>query len=197
MEMRFESGGAFLAGLALCGCAVVGPLYDRQMADARHQACYDFTRAQDWTFAEGQAPQCFAIAEEREVDGRLVRSAWTGGPVTPGRTLLAVYNGAERRCSGERGPIDPNTPPDRPTMFTHLTVTGSSDGAGAMRLETWDRIGRPNMGEGHRDVAWQAGFAGRTFALADIGSVLVNPGGARIRVTEGALAPTQLCFKSY
>ncbi|WP_166038794.1 hypothetical protein [Sphingosinicella sp. YJ22] len=167
--MRYEAGGAFVVGLMVSACAVVGPLANPRMTDAPHAACV----------AIGQpapaADQCFTLAEQLP-DG--TRRAWQGGALGPGQVLLAVHGGGEA-CAG---------------TFTHLTVTADSPGAGRAELATWDAHVRP----GHaREIHWREGFAGRTFALADIGSALMNPAGARITVREGTLEPSQLCFKSY
>lgn len=160
----------FGLGLALSGCAVVGPLADRDMSGATAQACATVA-------APGQdaAPQCFALAEQGE-DGR--RAEWTGGTLRPGRTLVAVH----RPVAGCQG------------TFTHLIVTGSSDAAGRAELATWDVHARA----GHqRELRWDAPFHNRSYGLADIGSTLMNPAGARIGVREGSLDVQSLCFKSY
>lgn len=169
--MRYEAGGAFVVGLMVSACAVVGPLADRRMTDAPNAACVAIAQPAP-AAAEGQ---CFTLAEQLP-DGS--RRAWSGGALGPGQVLLAIHGGGEA-CAG---------------TFTHLTVTGDSPGAGRAELAAWDAHARP----GHaREVRWREGFAGRTFALADIGSALMNPAGARITVREGSLAPSQLCFKSY
>lgn len=183
--MRFDTGGAFIVGLMLSACAVVGPLTDRTMTDAPHQACAQVNGivpsggGPAGTIGEVSAPpvvpaQCFALAEEAAG----VRREWSGGALEPGRTLIAVHR-AGPGCGG---------------TFSHLTVSGASAEAGRMELATWDLHARP----GHqRVVEWREGFGDRSFALADIGSVLMNPAGARITVQEGAFDPRTICFRSY
>jgi hypothetical protein len=167
--MRYEAGGAFVVGLMLSACAVVGPLANPRMTDAPTAACIAIADP------AAAANQCFTLAEQRP-DGS--RRAWTGGTLGPGQVLLAIHGGGAA-CAG---------------TFTHLTVTGDSPGAGRAELATWDLPARP----GHaREDRWDRPFAGRTFALADIGSTLMNPAGARITVREGAFEPRQVCFKSY
>lgn len=167
--MRYEAGGAFVAGLMLSACAVVGPLADPRMTDSPAAACVAIPGP------AAAANQCFTLAEQLP-DG--TRRAWAGGTLGPGQVLLAVHRGGGA-CAG---------------TFTHLTVTASSTGAGRAELAAWDLHARP----GHaREVRWDRPFADRTFALADIGSALMNPAGARITVRDGSLEPKQICFKSY
>ncbi len=164
-----RAGGATLVAMLASGCAIVGPLYDRQMHDAPRSACI--------ALDEAPAPtQCFALIEEW-ANG--TRREWSGGTLQPGRTLLAIHQAGRAGCGGR---------------FSHLTVTGSSDRVGQAELATWDGIGRP----GHsRRVRWNAPFVGRTYALASIDSVMMAPGGARIRVLDGSFDPASLCLKSY
>ena len=167
--MRYEAGGAFVVGLMLSACAVVGPLANPRMTDAPTAACVAIAEPAP------AAGQCFTLAEQLP-DGS--RRAWTGGTLGPGQVLLAIHGGGAA-CAG---------------TFTHLTVTADSPGAGRAELATWDLHARP----GHaREIRWTRPFQDRTFALADIGSTLMNPAGARITVREGSLQPSQLCFKSY
>lgn len=170
--MRIDrTGSAVLMGLAAGGCSLVAPLYDRQMADAPHAAC----AAVNVPAAQG-ARQCFTLFEE---DAGGARRAWSGGALEPGRTLIAVHRPGEEGCAARH---------------THLTVTGSSPGAGRIELAAWDGMGRP----GHaRTPRWRAPFARRTYALASIDSATMMPAGARIRVLEGSFDPAALCFKGY
>lgn len=194
--MRFgETGGAFLLGLLVSACAVVAPLYDRHMGDAPVAACGaingpaplgepDAGQREQTGARLAAMKQCFTIMEE--APGARPK-AWQGGPLRQGQTLIAIYR-REPGCFGRPG--------DRtgPRIFSHATLTGSSDGAGEAELSTWDSLGRP----GHaRTLRWNRPFAGRTFALAGIGSTVMNPDGVRIRVTRGSLDPAHLCFKSY
>ena len=166
--MRFEAGGAFIVGLMVSACAVVGPLSNPRMTDAPNAACASVA-------APAADRQCFVLAEQLP-DGS--RRAWSGGALQAGQVLLAVHRGGEG-CTG---------------TFTHLTVVANSPAAGRAELASWDLHGRP----GHsRVVRWDQGFANRTFALADIGSTLMNPAGARITVQQGTFDPRQICFKSY
>lgn len=167
--MRYEAGGAFVVGLMLSACAVVGPLANPRMTDAPHAACVRIPPPISFD------DQCFALAEQLP-DGS--RRAWTGGVLGPGQVLLAIHRGGAA-CAG---------------TFTHLTVFGDSTTAGRAELATWDLHARP----GHaREVRWDRPFLGRTFALADIGSTMMNPAGARITVREGNLDPRRICFNSY
>jgi hypothetical protein len=167
--MRYEAGGAFVVGLMVSACAVVGPLANPRMTDAPTAACVAIAQPAPAT------GQCFTLAEQLP-DG--TRRPWQGGALAAGQVLLAVHGGGEA-CAG---------------TFTHLTVTGNAPGAGRAELATWEVHARP----GHaREVRWREGFADRTFALADIGSTLMNPAGARITVREGSFEPRQICFKSY
>lgn len=178
---------ACLAALALSGCTIVRPLIDREMADAPHAACAAVNgehpllmRARAGVPAEqveaGAPSQCFALHEEGE-DGR--RRAWTGGALTPGRTLIAIHDAGDQDCKGR---------------FTHLTVTGGSAGAGQLELATWDLAARP----GHmRRHSWERGFTQRTLGLASLDHPTMAPVGARIRVLAGSFDPAHLCFKSY
>ena len=162
----------FAGLLILSGCAVVSPVLDRDMSHAPNAACATVNR----DAALVQAPaNCFALAEE---DGSGRRQAWSGGALTPGRTLIAILQPGSG-CAG---------------TFSHLTLTGSSPGPGSLHLAAWDLHGRI----GHaRTATWSSGFASRTLALAGIESATMNPAGARIRVTEGSFDPAQICFKSY
>jgi hypothetical protein len=162
---------AALALFGLAGCAVVSPLLDRDMSKAPNMACV----AVNGRSPAATAAQCFVLAEEN-VDGR--RQRWSGGALAPGRTLVAVL---------QPGPACGGT-------LSHLTVTGSSPGAGRAELSTWDAVGRP----GHRrEVQWRQGFAERTLTMASIESATMNPAGARVRITEGSFDPASLCFRSY
>jgi hypothetical protein len=185
--MRFgETGGAFLLGLMLSACAIVSPLVDRSMGDAPNAACAAVNGdhplvmrprpgASPAAVEAGAPEQCFALAEEL-ADG--TRRAWSGGALQPGRTLIAVH-----RPGGDCG-----------GTFSHLSVTGASAGAGSAELATWDQHGRT----GHqRVVRWNRGFESRSFALASVGSAIMSPAGARIRVIDGSFDPASLCFKSY
>lgn len=166
-----KAGASGLALLSLCGCSLAAPLYDRQMADAEHQACVPVNESP----AEGAA-RCFTLFEEDEAGRRV----WSGGTLTPGRTLIAVHA--------------PTAAPACAARHTHLTVTGSTSGAGRLELATWDGMGRP----GHARVAtWGASFAQRTLALAGIDGVTMMPAGARVRVLDGSFDPASLCFKGY
>lgn len=164
---RFAASGL---ALWLGGCSLAAPLYDRQMADADHQACAAVNAP-----APAGATQCFVLYEEDEAG----RRAWSGGALAPGRTLIAVHNPAEPGCAARH---------------THLTVTGAAPGAGRMELAVWDGLGRP----GHARVAtWGTGSVSRTFALAGIDHVTLMPAGARIRMLDGSFDPAGLCFKGY
>ena len=68
--MRYEAGGAFVVGLMLSACAVVGPLANPRMTDAPTAACVAIAAP---AAAENQ---CFTLAEQLP-DG--TRHAWTGG----------------------------------------------------------------------------------------------------------------------
>ncbi len=191
--MRFgRIGGLFVTGLMLSGCAVVGPivgpLLDSGMNDAPHAACAAINGehprimrprpgAAPESVEAGAPAQCFVLAEEL-ADGS--RRAWSGGALRPGRTLLAIHQpDADSECAG---------------TFTHLTVSGAAQGAGRAELSAWDMHARP----GHsRAISWSRSFARRDFALASIGSTLMNPAGTRIRVIEGNFDPANLCFKSH
>ena len=183
-------GAAVLLTIVAGGCAVVGPLYDRSMADAPHAACAAVNgpimaepgtepgNSMDAGSGAAAGPrfpaQCFDLSVT-EADG--VTSSWGGELLTPVRTLIAIHR-AVPGCTGK---------------FTHLTVDGAARGPGRMELATWDLHGRP----GHqRTIRWSDGFAHRSLVLADIGSALMNPAGARISVQEGAFDPRSVCFKS-
>lgn len=166
-----KRAGAFAFALWLGGCSLAAPLHDRQMADAEHQACMTVNAP-----AAAGAAQCFTLFEE---DGG-GRRAWSGGALTPGRILVAVHA--------------PAAAPSCAARHTHLTVTGSTSGAGRLELATWDGMGRP----GHARIAtWGAPFAQRTLALASIDNVVMMPAGARVRVLDGNFDPAGLCFKGY
>ena len=169
--MRVERTGiAGMLALAATGCSLAAPLYDRQMADAEHQACAAVNAA-----PPAGATQCFALYEE-DAQGR---RAWSGGALTPGRTLIAVHNVAAPGCAARH---------------THLTVTGAAPAAGQLELAVWDGMARP----GHSRIAtWGSGFSQRTIALAGIDHVTLMPAGARVRVLEGSFDPANLCFKGY
>ncbi len=165
-----RTGIAGMLALAATGCSLAAPLYDRQMADAHHQAC----TAVNAPAADGTVP-CFTLFEE-DAQGRRV---WSGGALTPGRTLIAVHNPAAPGCAARH---------------THLTIAGSAPAAGRMELAVWDGMARP----GHSRVAtWSAGFGNRTLALASIDHVNLMPAGARVRMLEGGFDPASLCFKGY
>jgi hypothetical protein len=184
---QVRRGGALALVLVLSGCTIARPLIDRDMSKAPRAACAAVNGdhpllmrprpgAPADTVEAGAPSQCFVLAEELE-NGR--RQAWSGGPLRPGRTLIAVHQPADPDCKGR---------------FTHLTVTGASSGAGQAELATWDLAARP----GHsRPVRWEGAFAERTFALASIDNTIMGPAGARLRVLEGSFDPANLCFKSY
>ncbi len=169
--MRIERTGiVLLLAVATAGCSIAAPLYDRQMADADHQACAPVNAPP----VAGET-SCFTLLEE---DGQ-GRRGWSGGALTPGRTLIAVHNPAAPGCAARH---------------THLTVTGAASGAGRMELAVWDGMARP----GHSRVAtWGTGFSRRTLGLAGIDHVTLMPAGARIQVLEGSFDPASLCFKGY
>lgn len=169
--MRIERAGfTGVLAIATAGCSLAAPLYDRQMADADHQACAAVNAP-----APPGSTQCFALYEE-DSGGR---RTWSGGPLTPGRTLIAVHNPAAPGCAARH---------------THLTVTGSAAGAGRIELAVWDGMARP----GHSRIAgWRAAFPQRTLVLASIDHVTLMPAGARIRTLDGSFDPASLCFKGY
>lgn len=172
-----RGAGAAMLALAVAGCGIVAPLYDRTMADAPHQSCAAVNGPHPLAGRSAAAPpQCFALFEENEAGAR---AAWSGGALTAGRTLVAVHQPAVAGCGGR---------------FTHLTVSGASDGPGRAMLSAWDGIGR--IGHG-REATWGQGFASRTLALASVDSAILMPAGARVRVTAGRFDPASLCFKSY
>jgi hypothetical protein len=171
VRQSWRIAAAAAAMAASSGCAVISPLIDRDMSKAPNSAC---GRPAE-TAAAPSDQQCFVFAEE---DSSGARQRWQGGRLTPGRTLVAVYR-AGQNCAG---------------TFTHLTVTGASDGPGRATLSVWDALGRA----GHsREVRWHEAFAERRLTLASIASATMNPGGARVRVTEGSFDPGSLCFQSY
>ena len=184
---QVRRGSAFLLALALSGCTIARPLIDRDMSKAPHAACAavngdhpllmrPHAGAAADTVEAGAPPQCFVLAEELD-NGR--RQKWSGGPLRPGRTLIAIHQPADPDCKGR---------------FTHLTLTGASAGAGQVELSTWDLLARA----GHvRPMRWDRPFGARIFTLGSIDSATMNPAGARIRVLEGSLDPANLCFKSY
>jgi hypothetical protein len=169
--MRIERAGLVgLLAIATAGCSIAAPLYDRQMADADHQACAPINAPP----AAGET-SCFNLFEE-DSSGR---RAWSGGALTPGRTLIAVHNPAAPGCAARH---------------SHLTVTGAAPGGGRMELAVWDGMARA----GHSRVAtWGTGFPRRTLALAGIDHVTLMPAGARVRMLEGSFDPASLCFKGY
>lgn len=177
---RIGRGASTALVLALGGCTIARPLLDRQMADAPVAACASVNGAHPLAAAGGGTPdgppQCFLLFEEGE-DWK--RAKWSGGALRPGRTLIAIHKGGEKKCQGR---------------FTHLIVTGGSAEAGQLELATWDVAARPGHMRGHRS---ERPFAQRTFGLASIDSATMYPVGARIRVTKGSFDPAGLCFKSY
>jgi hypothetical protein len=184
---QVRRGSALVLALALSGCTIARPLIDRDMSNAPIAACAAVNgdhpllmrprpgAAAD-TVEAGAPPQCFVLAEELE-DGR--RHKWSGGPLRPGRTLIAIHQPGELDCKGR---------------FTHLTLTGASAGAGQVELSTWDVAARPAH---KRAMGWNRPFGARTFTLGSIDNPTMAPAGARIRVLEGSLDPASLCFKSY
>ena len=181
MNQVRRGGGALVAALALSGCTIAKPLIDRQMAEAPNAACaainghHPLPARTDASASQAAPAQCFALHEE--VDGR--RQKWSGGPLQPGRTLIAIHQAAAEGCKGR---------------LTHLTVTGGSRGAGQLELATWDSIARPGHSRQHR---WERGFAQRTLGMASIDSATMAPAGVRIRALAGSFDPANLCFKSY
>lgn len=171
MRIGQASGAAVLA-MAAAGCAIVSPLWDRRMADAPRAACAEIGAA-----ADAAERQCFALYEEGP---RGVEAEWRrGGAIEAGRALVAIHRPGVAGCGGR---------------FSHLTVEGSSPGAGAVQLSTWDPLGRPGHG---RSVTWREGFAARGLALASIDHATTLPAGARVRAEAGRFVPTRLCFKGY
>jgi hypothetical protein len=175
-----------VAAVALSGCTIVRPLIDREMAKAPHAACAAVNgehpllmRARPGVPADqvetGAPAQCFALFEEQ--DGR--RRAWSGGALQPGRTLIAVHEGADADCKGR---------------FSHFTVTGGSAGAGQLELATWDPAARPGHMRQHR---WERGFAQRSLGIASIDTPTMAPAGVRVRVLAGSFDPASICLKSY
>jgi hypothetical protein len=175
---QVRRGSAVLLALVLGGCTIARPLVDRDMSKAPRAACAAVNGAHPLTVRPDASapPQCFVLAEELE-NGR--RQAWSGGPLRPGRTLIAIHQPGGAGCKGR---------------FTHLTVGGASAGAGQLELATWDGAARAE----HRRVErWERAFGERTIGLASIDSAIMTPAGARIRVLEGSFEPAHLCFKSY
>jgi hypothetical protein len=76
--------------------------------------------------------------------------------------------------------------------FTHVVLTGDSQGAGAMRVAVPDALGRGDRG---RTLRWRE--TRLRWTLANIGTALHNPAGVRILVLEGAVRIDRVCFKSY
>jgi hypothetical protein len=203
--MRYgHTGGAFAVGLLLSACAVVSPLLDRSLAEAPFAACGAINgppplgppNAQQRARTGAQPKpmtQCFALF--RDVQNG-PDTKWAGGRIEAGETLLAVYTGG-KGCFG--------LPDDLtgPRVFSYLTVTGSSDGAGKAELSVWDVAGRalyvPGGGDttSQRTIEWPRAFRDRTFSMANAGGVLQNAAGARIHMVSGSFDPAHLCFKGF
>lgn len=171
--MIWKTGGIGALALAVSGCAIVSPLYDDRMSDAARAACVDIGAVA----GEAPAPTCFALYEESS-PGRY--GAWAGGPLRPGRTLVALRQaGVHPSCGGR---------------FTHLVVTGATDGPGRAELSTWDSLGRPGA---RRRPSWERAEPVETLVLPTIDGVMMDAAGARMKVIEGRFDPARLCFKSY
>lgn len=76
--------------------------------------------------------------------------------------------------------------------FTHVVLTGSTPGAGAMRVMVSDRFARGDRG---RTLRWHA--PRQRWTVPNIGTAVHNPAGVRIAVLEGEIRIDQLCLKSY
>ena len=168
MGERTRYTAAMLAA-ALGGCALAGPVLDPGMEDAPYQACYRFDPA-------GDAPQCFLLVTEGEhVSGSDLGS----GRLAAGDRLRGMLSGA------------PGCPA---AYFTHLTVAGDTTGAGAMRVEAHDAIGRGSIGD---DFQWREAEAARDWVVDGIGSPLVNPASFSIELRAGEVRLNEICFRSY
>lgn len=160
---------SFMLAAALGGCALAGPVLDPGMEDAPFAACYRFDAAAD-------TPQCFTLVTE----GSYVSGADLGsGRLVAGDRLRGMLSGA------------PGCPA---AYFTHLTVSGDTSGAGAMRVEAHDAIGRGSVGD---DFRWREARAGRHWVVDGIGSPVINPASFSIALSEGEVQLNHICFRSY
>jgi hypothetical protein len=73
-----------------------------------------------------------------------------------------------------------------------VVLTGSTPGAGAMRVMVPDRFVRGDRG---RTLRWHQ--PRQRWTVPNIGTSVHNPAGVRISVLEGEVRIDQLCFKSY
>lgn len=160
--------------LALGSCAIFGPLTDPKLQRAPFSACF--------RFPDGASPGAATTA--------------------PDRNCLTVHYKRSGSEDERLGPLDagaelilkPITSPGCLGDYTHLVVTGSSPGAGAMLLEANDTFAR---GPVSRTFKWNQPKSDNSWVLPSIGSALRHPGSIRLKVLEGTLFPKQICLKSY
>ena len=159
---------ALIVILPLAACAVLGPVADAGMTDARYEACARFADS----MAPADAPQCVSV-RVRPAGGE-----WGpfGGTLSAGDELLAIPSAAPQCAHGN---------------YTHFVLEGSSD-AGAMRIAVPDGFGRGDMG---RSFAWHE--PRRRWTADNIGTAVHIPAAARVSVSAGELRVTSACFKSY
>lgn len=168
-------GIALLLALPLGSCSLLGPVLDRKMAHAPHEACYRFSAAAG---GEGAPPQCLSMLR-RAADGGW--RPFDGASISAGDELSAAMPAAPS-CQGN---------------FTHVVLSGSATGAGAMRIEVPDGMARGAVGRTYR---WDGATGPRLWVLGNINRTLSVPGGLRIAVAPGAAGEVQLgeiCFKAY
>jgi len=165
---------AIICAMPLGSCAVVGPQFDRSMANARYQACGRFEPAPAAPAAAEAAPQCLSFLSLAP-DGRWLPVV--SGTLAAGDSLIAVPSAAPQCRGGE---------------YTHVVLTGSAAGAGEMRVDVPDGFGRGDRG---RTLRWER--PRQRWTVANIGSALHLPAGVRISMVAGEVRLEEACLKSY
>lgn len=159
--------GSGLMLAALAGCGVVGPVVNPSATRAPYFAC-------GYVAPPPEAQQCFTL-QRRTLAGEAL--PMNDGTLEAGEQILAMPTGGPG-CAHE---------------YTFATVRGDSDGAGKMSLIVFG-VG---FGLAHRDFAWAAPVADRTFAVPNIGGAILNPQGAWVRPTEGRFRVSEVCFRAF
>ncbi len=152
---------------ALAGCGVVGPIANPSASGAPYASC-------GYVAPPPEARQCFTLQRQSAAGENLPIN---DGTITAGEQIRAMPTGAAG-CAREH---------------TFATVTGDAEAPGAMSMFVFG-VG---FGLAHRDFAWRAPVADRSFAVPHIGGPILNPQGATVRATEGSFRVSEICFKAF
>lgn len=168
MVRKFSRQAAGLVMLgSLAGCGVVGPIANPSASGAPYASC-------GYVAPPPEARQCFTLQRQTAAGEDLPMN---DGTIAAGEQIRAMPTGAAG-CAREH---------------TFATVTGDAEAPGAMSMFVFG-VG---FGLAHRDFAWRAPVANRSFAVPHIGGPILNPQGATVRATQGSFRVSEICFKAF